>query len=352
MRKVLMAILSALAVVPASMAQSAASGSILSPNANMKLRQVAVIELPGRPGFDGVAFANGMLLIGHHGAGTVDIFDPIKRRLIAQVTGIDNPRGMASDPDSGLVYIATAGSNSITVVNSRTWKIEGSIGLKHAPESLLLLSHSKSLLVSNPASRSVSLVSTESLGRAQAELATIDVQGHPQQMAWDPLRKQVYVALEDRNSVAVIDPAAPQSPQREIHLSASQPMSLIFEPNSRQLFVTVRYAVLQLDADTGAEISRVPAAAGADTLWYDATSNILYAAAGDGSISIINVSSSRLTAQNEFHADVRGKTLAFDPASRFIYLTGGKEGRSKLVILRHGLPPVPAPETETAMKQP
>src|SRR5438132_14429174 len=44
------------------------------------LRQVALLDIPGTPGFDDMVMVNGNLVIAHHGANTVDIFDPIKRR--------------------------------------------------------------------------------------------------------------------------------------------------------------------------------------------------------------------------------------------------------------------------------
>jgi DNA-binding beta-propeller fold protein YncE len=311
------------------------------------LRQLAMIELPGRPGFDEAVFANGMMLIAHPGASTVDIFDPVKRRLVAQVQKIEDPRGIAVDDPAGRVYIATAGTNSVTVLNSKTWKVEGAIGLKHAPEALVLVPAMKSLMVSNPVNRSVSVISTESFGSTQAELASFDIQGRPQQLAWDPDKKVVYVTVEDLSEIAVIDPAGSGVRQR-FKLSASQPTGMVFDPTSRRLFVAVRYAILAIDPDSGAETARVPAANGVDTLWLDSSSHALYAAAADGNVHVLDITGGTLRSTGEFHAAVRGKTLAFDPVNRLVYLTGAREGKSKIVILRP-LKAVP-PQIETARR--
>ena len=56
---------------------------LASLTASAQLKQIAIIDLPGRPGFDSVAFANGHLVITHAAAGTVDIFNPVRRRLVA-----------------------------------------------------------------------------------------------------------------------------------------------------------------------------------------------------------------------------------------------------------------------------
>ena len=223
------------------------------------LRQIASLDLPGIPGFDDMVFINGTLIIAHHGANAVEIFDPVKRRLIAEIRGIESPRGLAVDEAAGLIYIAASGSNTIVVVSAKDWQVKGVIGLHHSPETLLLVPSMSSLLISNPMNRSVSVVSTESALKiapaSASELATFDVQGRPRQMAWDPQRKLAYVTLEDTNEVIALNPANTAEPvSRRMKLTASQPTGLLFEPSSRRLFIAVRYAVLQLDADAGTEI--------------------------------------------------------------------------------------------------
>ena len=78
-----------------------------------KLREIALLDIPGRPGFETLAFAKGFLVMAHNGASTVDVFDPAKRRFVAQISGIVSARGVAVDDGASRVYIADAGTNSI-----------------------------------------------------------------------------------------------------------------------------------------------------------------------------------------------------------------------------------------------
>src|SRR5581483_819934 len=103
-----------------------------------QLHQVAIIDIPGRPGFDSAAFANGMLVIAHRGANTLDVFDPARRRMSNQIPDMADPRGIAVDEASGRVYVANADSNSIAVISSTKWEVENTIALQFSPESLLL----------------------------------------------------------------------------------------------------------------------------------------------------------------------------------------------------------------------
>lgn len=302
------------------------------------LRQIAILDLPGRPGFDAVVFANGHLVIAHQGANTVDIFDPSRRRLVAQVNHVQDPRGIVADEMTGRVYVASAAGKGIVVIDSKTWQVLRIIELKQAPESILLAGQNgaRALAVTNPQNRSVSWVPVDADGEASDEVSTFELGGRPQKMAWDAQRKLLYVTVEDLAEVFTLNPATTQGDAvvQRVKLAASQPTGLAFDPSSRQLFVAVRYAVLQLDAETGKEITRVPAAAGANTLWLESQSNTLFAASGNGTIQTIHTGGGKMTSQDEFVSQVRGNGLAYDPVNKLMFLPGGREGKSKLVILK------------------
>src|SRR6185312_16172984 len=101
------------------------------------LRPIALVDLPGVPGFDEVVFADVHLVFAHSRANTVDIVDPVKRRMVAQIKNIELPKGMAVDAQGGLLYIAAAGRNTINVVSTADWKVVGVIGLRNTPGKIL-----------------------------------------------------------------------------------------------------------------------------------------------------------------------------------------------------------------------
>src|SRR6476620_1961625 len=110
-----------------------------------KLRQVALIDLPGSPGFNQGTMANGQVVISRPGTNTIEIFSPVKRRVVARISQISDPRGIAVDDETGMVYIALAGNSSIAVVDSRSWKVEKIIPVQHRPEKLLWVPQMRAL---------------------------------------------------------------------------------------------------------------------------------------------------------------------------------------------------------------
>jgi DNA-binding beta-propeller fold protein YncE len=301
---------------------------LLTGAAEAQLRQVAVLDIPGRPGFESVAWAKGYLVMAHDASNTVDVFDPAKRRVIAQVKGMNDPRGIGVDEQAGLVYVANAGDQSIAAISMSNWTVQERIPLQASPDCLLFVPETHTLYIGNWQTQSVSLLRP---GQRQPA-ATVDVGGRPERMIFDPATRQVYVSLEDRGEVATVDEAGKVTHRWK--LSASLPTGLALDQQSRQLFVAVRYAVVILNADNGTEIRRVAAPAGTDTLWLDEGSQTLYAGATGGSVNIIKLGDGASRGDHELQTTIRGHTLAYDPVKKFIYMPGGREGRAKLVILK------------------
>src|SRR6516164_7801962 len=141
-----------------------------------KLRQVAMVDLPGDPGFNQATMANGQVVITRPATNTIEIFSPVKRRVIARISQIDDPRGIAVDDDGLRVFIALAGSNRIAVVNSKNWQVEKLIPVEHRPEKLLWVPETKTLYATNLLDRGLSIIDP---GK-NAESAVIELDALPQ----------------------------------------------------------------------------------------------------------------------------------------------------------------------------
>ncbi|MBI2677469.1 MAG: hypothetical protein HYX28_01665 [Candidatus Koribacter versatilis] len=302
-------------------------GSLLVVASAAQLRQVAIIDIPGRPGFDAMAWAEGKLVIAHTGADKVDVFDPAKRRVIAQIGDMKGPRGIAVDADAGKVYIANSGANSLAVIDSKTWSVVNPIALSASPNALLLTPGGR-LYVSQWRNAAVAVVDLAKGG----EVAKVELGGIPEQMVWDAEQRGVLISVQDQATVALI--GADNQVSKRFKLAASQPTGLALDAKQRHLYVAVRFAVLVLNADTGAELARIPSAGGTDSLWFDESKNTLYAADSSGSVNMIATDNRQFVSEHELKTDVKGHTLAFDPEKKMVYMPGGREGRSKLVILK------------------
>ena len=322
------------------------------PNINLQLplperslvRRIAMIDIPGRPGFKDVVFMNGNLVMAHPAASAVDVFSVPKRRVIAQIKDMKGPSGVEADEAGGRVFVSNTDGNEIAVISTKTWQVEQRIPLKSAPDAVLYVPQLDALYVSDWRDQAISIVDV----KQGAVLNTVGVNARPETLVFDPATRQIFASLEDTHEIAVLDPSL--KVLRRHQLVASMPTGLALDAKGRKLYVAVRNAVVELDADSGREIRRVAAPDGIDTLWFDPASSTLFGAAASGTILMIKAGDGVFEAQREYTTDVRGHTLAFDPAKKMIYLAGGRDGRSKLLILRRVAPNEPSPNPEVAKK--
>jgi DNA-binding beta-propeller fold protein YncE len=290
-----------------------------------KLRQVAMVDLPGDPGFSQVALANGQMVITRPATNTIEIFSPVKRRIIARISQISDPRGIAVDDGRLRVYVALAGSKCVAMINSQNWQVDKLIPVEHRPDRLLWVPETKTLYVTSTLDRTLSTLDPDR-GR---EAVAIDLDALPYDMIFDPARLMLLVSLQDRSEVAAID--ATGKIASRVKVNASEPTGLALDNAHRRLYVAVRFAVLVLNADTGAEILRIPAPGGTNALVLDPAGGLLYAAGGDG--SVLSIDLARNAVDHELPTDVKGYSLAYEPAHKMLFMPGGREGRSKMVIL-------------------
>jgi YVTN family beta-propeller protein len=291
-----------------------------------RLRQIAMIDLPGQPGFDSLAIANKCLLVAHSAANTVDIFDLAKRMVIAQVKHVRGASGIAVDDIHNRVYISSPDDRRIVVISSKTWDVEGVIPVQSDAEQIVYVPENNRLYLANSHDRTVSYVDLAK----NNEIHTLNANGTPEYIVFDPVKKLIYATLQDQHAIAAYE--LDLTPVARWVLNASQPTGLALDSGGRRLYVAVRHAIITFDPDTGAELSRIGAPAGVNTLWL-APGGALFAASA-GTVSVMKLGTGGLTHEVDVSVSVKGDSIAYDPHKQLLYLAGGREGRSKLLIMR------------------
>ena len=291
------------------------------------LRQVAIVDLAGDPGFNGVAMAAGNVVISRPATNTIEIFSPVKRRVVARISQVQGPRGIAVDDEGARVYVALSGSDSVAVINSHNWQVEKLIQVQQQPEEVLWVPQSKTLYVTSTLNRTVSAVDPLT-GR---ETSVIQMNGLPEDLVYDRAHQHLLVSLQDLRQIAVVDLSNDRIITR-FNLVASEPTGLALDSARNLLYVAVRYAVVALNVENGSEAYRIPAPGGTDTLVLDPGGNLLYAAGGDGSVLAIDLN--RRIVDHELPTDVKGFSIAYDAQRHMLFMPGAREGRSKMVILK------------------
>jgi YVTN family beta-propeller protein len=297
------------------------------PGQQATLRQIGMVDIPGSPGFDSVAVANSKVLLVHTAASSLDVVDPARRRVVAQIINLQSPRGIAVDQKNGKIYVAQAGNNSIAVINFEGWQYSGSIKLPQAPSTLALDDSGQRLYWSGATSDSVSVLDLST----RQNLGTLDLGGRPRGMAWDQERGAAFVVLQDTSEIVVVDPKLQIVGRFKVN--ASQPTEVVYDPHSRRLYVATRNAVLALNDQDGSETNRAEAPMGVDGLWINPQLHMLYAAS-PGELTVINADNGSFTVADRIPSDIKGHNVAFDAESNTVFLPGGRQGKSAMLLLQ------------------
>jgi YVTN family beta-propeller protein len=190
---------------------------------------------------------------------TVSVFDDSSSSIIATVRVGRSPRGIAADPETGLVYVANNTDGTLSVID----------GTRNTP----------------------AVVSTIKLKMEK-----------PSAVAVDSVLRRVFVSHPTKNMVSVVDVSSARPAISRVAVG-SGPTSLAVvasgTPSVHKLVVsnTASNTVAVLTTGSGSSATRAPAAPGKVTtcnapsgLAVDAIANLVYVACGDAGVRSVNLS--------------------------------------------------------------
>ncbi len=295
-------------------------------------RVVQQVPLPGDEGWDYLAFdpQNKWLLISH---GTrVLVLDADKLTVMGEIANTPGVHGIALAAQLNRGYISAGRSDTIVMFNLQTLarlseiKVTGEV-----PDAILYDSASQRVFTFNGRGRNATAVDA----RAGSVVGTIPLDAKPEFAASDG-RGHVYVNLQDRNSIAAIDP-------RQLKVSSVWPVpgcegpsGLAIDPGARRLFTVCSNRVMVVvDAASGRALGSAPIGGGVDAVVFDPGTHMAFASCGEGVLTVLRIGASGAPEPVQTVPTERGaRTLALDAARHRIFL----------VTASFGPPPAATPE--------
>jgi DNA-binding beta-propeller fold protein YncE len=216
----------------------------------------------------------------HHGFSTsnpISMFDAVTMQPIKKITVPTGPDGILFEPATEKVYILGHGSPQITVIDPKDGTVVGSIEIGGA-----------------------------------AEQAVSDLKGH------------VYVCLEDKASLAVVDANTLKlTGTYSLQGKASTPAGLAIDTKNNILFAMCRPATcVILSADDGKIITTLPLAGGSDGGGFNPNTMEAFSSHGNGTLSIIKENSpTDFVVEQTVQTKSGGKCCTLDTKTDHILVT-------------------------------
>jgi hypothetical protein len=250
------------------------------------------------------------------------------------VTAIDLKTGKAIDrlvpgqrvhaalaiPGTHEVISTNGESNTATFFDGRTGKVRASIATGRKPDAAAYDPATRTLWIMDPGSGeatvvdpiSAKMLSTVTIG-GSLEFATADGQG------------RMYVNVEDRNEVVVLDTKAQKVISRFALKGCEGPSGIAYDAASREILSACGgNAVAIVSAPDGRQIADLPIGKGADGAAFDGRRGIALVPGGrDGNLTLIRLGKQPSVIGTVATA-ISARTIALDPSSGRAYLPSAK----------------------------
>lgn len=259
--------------------------------------------------------------------------DPVDQRLYIGrtdgVTAIDLKTGKAIDrivpgqrvhaalaiPATHEVVSTNGESNSATLFDGRTGKVRATIPTGKKPDAAAFDPATGTIWIMDPGSGEATVIDRKSA----KVLANVPVGGSLEFAVADG-KGRLYVNVEDKNEVAVLDTRSRRLVSRFALKGCDGPTGIALDPDASELVSACGNGVAIVSSPEGRQIASLPIGKGADGAAYDPTRHLVLIPAGrDGNLTILRLRPSPRIVE-QIPTAVSARTIALDPTNGRAYL--------------------------------
>jgi hypothetical protein len=247
------------------------------------------------------------------------VIDADSGKTIADIPGQKHNHGVAIAPEAGRGFI-TDGEGSVVIFDLKTNAVLGTLKARPDADGIIYDKATGLVLVSCGDDGTLVTIKADVDPKNGSIDAPIDLGGKPEFLAADGTGK-VYVNLEDKDQIAVVDLKARKVLAHWPVAPGGSPVGLAIDSAKHRLFVGCRkpQKMIVMSTDDGKVLADLPIGAGVDATKFDGQH--AFASCRDGKMSVVGE-----TAPGKFEivqtvtTAVGAKTMDVDPATHKAYL--------------------------------
>jgi len=313
----------------------AAALAAMVPMAGVALAQAGpykvlqTVKVGGDGGFDyvGSDSENRNLYVARSGqGGHIGVFN---LDTLKQVGDIPNTSGHGAAVDDSTGH-GFATSRPITMFDAKTFAIIKTIDVQGNPDGYLNDTFNHRYYVLSHSAPNITVIDDKD----GTVLGTIDIGGAPEQAQSDG-RGHIYVDIEDKSAIAVIDAKSmTMTGKYDLSSKSGGCAGLALDVKNNILFAACRDKndMVILSATDGHIIADLPIGVGCDGATFNPATMEAFSSQGDGTLTVIKESSpTSFAVEQTVTTPVRAKTLTLDT----------KTGHILLITAEYGPPPAP-----------
>lgn len=248
----------------------------------------------------------------------VQVVDPAKGTVIAEIANTPGVHGIALAHDLGKGFTSNGRENSVTVFDLKTLKETGRITIDaKGPDAILYDPYSKRVFTFNGGSSNATAIDATN----NTVVGNIPLDGKPEFAATDDKGK-IYVNIEDKSELTAIDPKAAKVITTWPLTGCEEPSGLAIDAKHHRLFAGCHNKVMAIvNAEDGKVISTVPIGDGVDANGFDPGTELAFSSNGDGTLTVVHEDSpGKFAVVQNAQTQRFARTMALDTNNHDVYL--------------------------------
>lgn len=202
---------------------------------------------------------------------------------LARIPGTEGVHGVAFAPELGRGFTSNGRTSIVTVFDLKTGKTSGVVKVPgENPDAILYDPVSGRVFTFNGRTMDATVLDA----RTEKAVATLPLAGKPE-FATRDLEGHVYVNLEDKAEIAVLDSRKPAVEKRWSIAPCEEPSGMAIDRAHRRLFVgCANCMMVVVDAVAGKVVATAPIGQGVDANAFDPETGLAFSSNGDGTLTV------------------------------------------------------------------
>jgi DNA-binding beta-propeller fold protein YncE len=305
----------AVVVVVAAAGGSAGAKGDVAPDPTRNYTKIGEILIGGSGAFDYLSVdSTAHRLYVTHGTEVVAI-DTATNAIVGRIADMPRVHGIAIAPN-GRGFTSNGGENTVSIVDLKTLQTIGKVETGANPDAILYEPRHNEIYALNHTGRSATVIAAD----RGTVVATIPLAGTAEFGQADPGLGRVFVNIEDKRAVDVIDTSAHRVIANWPVAPAEEPTGMAIDTTAHRLLVGGGKSMVMIDASSGNVLASAPICTGTDASAYDPAAQLAFFSCGDGHITVVHVDApDHLTVTQTIATAAGARTMTIDLESHRLY---------------------------------
>jgi DNA-binding beta-propeller fold protein YncE len=307
-------------------------GAMSSPAAGFGYHVVKRVAVGGEGGWDYLTIDNAARRLYVTRSTRVMVFDADTGAAVGEIPNTAGVHGVALAPDLNRGFTSNGRSSTVSIFDMKSLKTLSEVKTTgENPDAILYDPASRRVFTFNGRGANATAIDAA----AGTVVGTIPLGGKPEFAVSDG-KGRIFVNIEDKSVVAVIDAQKLVVEKRWPLAPCEEPSGLAIDREHRRLFVGCHNKMMAVvDGQSGRVVATVGIGEGVDANAFEPATGLAFASCGDGTLTVAHEDSAdKLTVVETVQTERGARTMALDEKTHNVFLA----------TAQFGPPPSPTPD--------